>query len=126
MSRGHRDGVVVDILDRKYTFACSDDTPREHIAEVASLVDEHLRQAQSAHGTTTTLRTAIITALELVDELFRLRETYESAESDIATRTSRLTSNLGKLLEEVGPRWQEEETIAENRAGSPDPEQEQG
>jgi cell division protein ZapA (FtsZ GTPase activity inhibitor) len=105
MDSDHSGGVVVDILDRKYTFAGSDDMTSRQIAEVAALVDERLRRVQSVPGSRTPWHTAIIAALELIDELFGLRQRYQSTEADIAMRTSRLTSSLGKLLQDVGPRW---------------------
>ena len=105
MDSDHSGGVVVDILDRKYTFSGGDDTTSRQIAEIAALVDERLRRVQSAHGSRPPWHTAIIAALELIDELFGLRQRYQSTEADIAMRTSRLTSSLGRLLQDVGPRW---------------------
>ena len=105
MNSDHSSGVVVDILDRKYTFASNDDTTSRQIAETAALVDEKLRRVQSVHGSRPPWHTAIIAALELIDELFCLRQRYRSKEADIAMRTSRLTSSLGRLLQDVGPRW---------------------
>jgi cell division protein ZapA (FtsZ GTPase activity inhibitor) len=115
MDSDHSGGVVVDILDRKYTFAGSDDMTSRQIAEVAALVDERLRRVQSVHGSRTPWHTAIIAALELIDELFGLRQRYQSTEADIAMRTSRLTSSLGKLLQDVGPRWPSD-TVVERQA----------
>ena len=115
MDSDQRTGVVVDILDRKYTFAGSGDMTSRQIAEIAALVDEKLRRVQSAHGSRTPWHTAIIAALELIDELFGLRQSYQSTEADIAMRTSRLTSSLGRLLQDVGPRWSSD-TAAEQQA----------
>ena len=105
MDSDRSSGVVVDILDRKYTFASKDDATSRQIAETAALVDEKLRRVQSVHGSRPPWHTAIIAALELIDELFGLRQRYQSTEADIAMRTSRLTSSLGRLLQDVGPRW---------------------
>ena len=122
MNSDHSGGVVVDILDRKYTFAGSDEMTSRQIAEIAALVDERLRRVQSVHGSRTPWHTAIIAALELIDELFGLRQRYQSTEADIALRTSRLTSSLGRLLQDVGPRWPAErqaEADEWNRQQSP-------
>ena len=103
MNRSQYSSVVVEILERKYTFAvCSEKTP-EHITAVAAVVDKKLRQAQLNHESSTAIQTALIAGLDLVDELFNLQERYEKTENDIATRTSRLTSSLEQLLQKIEP-----------------------
>ena len=119
MDSGHSSGVVVDILDRKYTFASSDDVTSRKIAVIAALVDEKLRRVQSVHGSRSPWHTAIIAALELIDELFGLRQHYQSTEADIAMRTSCLTSSLGRLLQDVGPRWPTDTSVEWDRQQSP-------
>ena len=119
MDSGHSSGVVVDILDRKYTFASSDEVASRQIAEIAALVDEKLRRVQSVHGPRPPWHSAIIAALELIDELFGLRQHHQSTEADIAMRTSRLTSSLGRLLQDVGPRWPTDHAVERDRQEFP-------
>ena len=103
MNRSRYSSVVVEILERKYTFSVSSEKTPEHITEVAAVVDNKLRQAQLNHGSSTAIQTALIAGLDLVDELFNLQERYEKTENDIASRASRLTSSLEQLLQKIEP-----------------------
>ena len=103
MNRSQYSSVVVEILERKYTFSVSSEKPPEHITEVAAVVDKKLRQARLNHSSSTAIQTALIAGLDLVDELFNLQERYEKTENDIVSRASRLTSSLEQLLQKIEP-----------------------
>jgi cell division protein ZapA (FtsZ GTPase activity inhibitor) len=47
------------------------------------------------------MQTAVLTGLELVDELLRMQRDVSSVEEDISKRTNRLTESLGQLFREV-------------------------
>ena len=95
--------VKVSILDRTFELASENEQSAEHIRQVAQMVDETMRQAQKTDRTRSLLHAAVMAGLNLVDELFRLRAEYQTAESDITQRTSRLTTSLGEFVRESGP-----------------------
>lgn len=101
MSEPRTGAVTVEIFRKRYTFACQGEDEAEHIRSAASLVDEKMRRVEEEQHPASSLQTAILAALNLVDELFRLRSEFDAAETNIADRTSRLTASLGRLLDDT-------------------------
>ena len=99
MEESQPDRVTVEILGKRYTFACDGDAEGKQIREAAELVDERMRRIRDEQHPPTPLQTAILAALNLVDEMRRMRLEYEAAETDIAERTNRLTASLGRLMD---------------------------
>jgi len=97
------DRVTVEILGKRYTFACEGEDEAAQVRQAAELVDERMRQIRDEQHPPSPLQTAILAALDLVDEMRRMRSEYQAAETDIAERTNRLTASLGKLLESDQP-----------------------
>lgn len=93
--------VKVRILDREYCFASTGEEADAHIRQVARLVDEKMRDVGRNAGDATPMQTAVLTGLELVDELLRMQRDVSSVEEDISQRTNRLTESLGQLFREV-------------------------
>lgn len=93
--------VVVNIFGKNYTIALEPDQSADEIRQVAQLVDENLRQVGQTRHSSAPHQTAVLAALNLVDELFQLQTSYQAAESDIAQRTSRLAASLGRVFEQV-------------------------
>ena len=92
--------VAVSIYGKTFTFALGPDQKAEHIHRVAQFMDEKMREAHEAHRTQSPLQTAVLAGLNLVDELFKLQAEYQTAESDIAQRTTRLTDSLGRVFQD--------------------------
>jgi cell division protein ZapA len=99
------DGAVsVDIYDQIYTLRGTDP---EHIQRLASVVDEKMRTV-AAHGTTVdSLRVAVLAALNIADELVRLRGRYDTlarsvgqAETTMRSRAGTLAGLLDEVLED--------------------------
>jgi cell division protein ZapA len=99
------DGAVsVDIYDQIYTLRGTDP---DHIARLAAMVDEKMR-AVAAHGTTVdSLRVAVLAALNIADELIRLRSRYENlartigqTETTVRSRAGTLAGMLDEVLED--------------------------
>jgi len=93
--------VVVNIYGKNYTLALAREQTPEHVQQVAQLVDESMRQVSQTHRSPSPLQAAILAALNLVDELFKLQTDYQAAETAITQRTSRLTASLGRAFEEL-------------------------
>ena len=90
--------AVVNIFGKSYTL--STEGQDVDMRQIAHMVDTHMREIEE-DGQRSPLQIAVIAGLNLVDELFELQAEYESVESDIETRTSRLTASLGRLFEQV-------------------------
>ena len=101
MPPSDRRTVKVRILDREYCFASKGEEADAHIRQVARIVDEKMRDVGGNAGDTTPMQIAVLTGLELVDELLRMQRDVSSVEDDISERTNRLTESLGQLFREV-------------------------
>ena len=91
-----RDQVAVRIFGKDYHLTRDPDKTVDHIREVAALVDEKMHLMAQEHGAQSGFHSALLAGLDLIDELFRLRDEYDSAQSDISGRTSKL---LGRIRE---------------------------
>ena len=100
MSEANPNRVTLTIYGKIYTFAPNCEQDAEFIQQVAQLVDDKMHQVHQVHHTQSPGQTAILAGLELVDELFKLRTEYQAAESDIASRTSKLTASLNRVFQE--------------------------
>ena len=92
--------ITVDIYDQTYRLRGND---REYIERLAAMVDTKMR-AVAAHGRTAdSLRVAVLAALNIADELTRLRDRNEavtgSPETAAALRSR--AHSLSGLLDEV-------------------------
>jgi len=66
------ENVRVEIFGQVYTLKGRDDAA--YIRELAAYVDAKMKEVQQGTGTTDSHRVAILTALTISDELYRLRE----------------------------------------------------
>ena len=95
--------VVVEIYDQVYQLRGTDPA---HIHRLADLVDSKMR-AVSAHGATVdSLRVAVLSALNIADELLALRAKFDSlagssvqAQSLVRSRAGSLAGMLDDVLE---------------------------
>jgi cell division protein ZapA len=65
--------VSVEIYDQVYNLRGTDPA---HIEKLAALVDTKMRAVSAQGSTVDSLRVAVLSALNLADELFTLRERY--------------------------------------------------
>lgn len=70
--------VVVDIFGSQYNL--KGEEPREHMEKLASLVDHKMRDISSRNPRLNISQTAILAALNIADEFFKLRKEYNSLE----------------------------------------------
>jgi cell division protein ZapA len=95
--------VVVEIYDQIYQLT---GTEPEHIERLARLVDGKMRAVSASGATVDSLRVAVLSALNLADELVELRARYEAlrgstlAESVVQSRAGSLVHMLDAVLEE--------------------------
>lgn len=82
--------VHVKIFNQTYSLRSGSDA--EHIKRVAQMVDERMRQI-SAHTETFDLaRVAVLAALNIADELQRLKEDYEEERRALVPQPAPLTT----------------------------------
>jgi cell division protein ZapA len=67
--------VTARIMGEDYTIRGR--SPEEHIHRVARFVDEKMLQISEAYPKLGTSRVAVLTAINMADELFKIREQYE-------------------------------------------------
>ncbi len=68
--------IQVEIFGQKYSLKGGADA--EYIRELADVVDSRMKDVQRGTGTADGYRIAILTALNLADELYRLRSQQEA------------------------------------------------
>ena len=88
--------TTVEIYGQKYTVRSDDDA--EHVERVAAYVDERMREVARASSQVTSLRVAILAALNIADELFRERQGVSEA---LETRARSLADALEQTISEA-------------------------
>jgi cell division protein ZapA len=86
--------VQVEIFGQVYSIKGRDDPA--YIRELAAFIDAKMKEIQKGTGTVDPHRVAILTALTITDELYRLRERYgilEQTSESAASRLLDLTEN---------------------------------
>ncbi len=91
------ESVQVEIFGQVYSIKGMAD--HEYIRELAAFVDAKMRDVQKGTGTADPHRVAILTALTISDELYRLREQHsvlENSAEQAAKRLLDITGDIGK------------------------------
>ena len=81
--------VEVEILGRFFDVAAGEATPA-HIQRLAYYVDEKMRAIAAATKAMSLNRMAILTALNIADDLFKLRDSYEQSARLVDAKPSSL------------------------------------
>lgn len=88
--------IQVSILDETYSVRSEVDP--EHTLRVADHVDSVLRSLRRSLPQLDVYRVAILGAMEITDELFRLKSGAEHERTDLAMRLQRLTASVDQAL----------------------------
>ncbi len=88
--------IRVEIYNQTYNIRSDGDS--EYLMELADFVDARMREISSGTLTVDSLKVAILAALHIADELHRIKQTYEQADSQLATRSGECAEMLDKLL----------------------------
>jgi len=89
-------GIQVQIFGQVYNVRSSGDPDRTY--RVAEIVDEKMNAIADRGGSADSYRVAVLAALELADELTRLRDEHESYRGRINAKRDRIQA----LLDEAG------------------------
>ena len=88
--------IRVEIYNQTYNIRSDGDT--EYIVQLAEFVDSRMREISSGTLTVDSLKVAILAALHIADELHRLKNMHEQADSQLAARSSECAEMLDRLL----------------------------
>jgi cell division protein ZapA len=82
--------VEVFILGQKYTV--KGDAPEEYIRKLAFYVDEKLKEVHSSIPNITPVKASILAALNIADELFKMKNDQEKITKFIEDKADKLTA----------------------------------
>ena len=88
--------IRVEIYNQTYNIRSDGDS--EYLMQLADFVDGRMREISSGTLTVDSLKVAILAALHIADELHRMKQTYEQADSQLATRSAECAEMLDRLL----------------------------
>lgn len=98
MSKTPPEPIRVDILDREYQFACEADE-REALKEAAVFLDGKMRAIRDAGRLMALERIAVMTALNLSDELLKLKKNEKHRQQTVDSRIRMLADELDDALD---------------------------
>src|SRR3989442_9833837 len=88
--------IRVEIYNQTYNIRSDGDS--EYLMKLADFVDSRMREISSGTLTVDSLKVAILAALHIADELHRLKQTHEQADTQLATRSAECVEMLDRLL----------------------------
>jgi cell division protein ZapA len=88
--------IRVEIYNQTYNIRSDGDT--EYIIQLAEFVDSRMREISSGTLTVDSLKVAILAALHIADELHRLKNMHEQADSQLGSRSAECAEMLDRLL----------------------------
>jgi cell division protein ZapA len=94
--------ISVSILDREYQFACQADE-RKALKDAAIFLDERMRSIKGTGRMMALERIAVMTALNLSDELLKLQKHEKHRHENVDNRIRMLADELDDALnDELG------------------------
>ena len=88
--------ISVEIYGQRYPIRSTLD--EAYVARLASYVDEKMRAAADSAPTGDLLRVAVLTALNVADELFRCRDSSQARNGELAERAGELERLVDRVL----------------------------
>lgn len=91
-----RDLIRVEIFGQSYNVRGEE--ARAYIEELARYVDAKMRAIAESTATDDSLKVAILAALNIADEFFKLERTQGESTSELSKRVSELAESLDEAL----------------------------
>ena len=91
--------VTVEIAGQRYPIRSELD--ERYVAELAAYVESKMRIAADSAPTSDILGLAVLVALNIADELFRLRAQHSEASGELNERAMRLERIVDEVLAQV-------------------------
>ena len=98
MEKTSSEPISVAILDREYQFSCQADE-RKALKAAAVFLDERMRSIKGAGRLMALERIAVMTALNLSDELLKLQKNEKYRQEKVDSRIRMLADELDNALE---------------------------
>ena len=98
MDKTKSEPISVAILDREYQFACQPEE-RKALREAAVFLDERMRSIKGSGRLMSLERIAVMTALNLSDELLRLQKNERHRQENVDNRIRMLVDELDDALD---------------------------
>ena len=95
MSNQREKLVQVEIYGQRYTLKGSEDSA--YVESLAAHVDKRMRELAETSSTVDSLKVAVLAAVNIADEYYRLKLSGEGVED----RIHEMTEQIGGLLDEV-------------------------
>ena len=91
-----KNSIKVNIMGAEY--ALKSDADPQYIEELASYIDQKMKRLGEGLPVKSQLKIAVLTAINLGDELFRLKQKYENLVKEIESASEEITENLDSYL----------------------------
>ena len=98
MDKTKSEPISVAILDREYQFACQPEE-RKALREAAVFLDERMRSIKGSGRMMALERIAVMTALNLSDELLGLQKNERHRQENVDSRIRMLVDELDDALD---------------------------
>jgi len=99
MEKATSEPISVAILDREYQFACEAGESKA-LKEAALFLDERMRSIQGTGRLMALERIAVMTALNLSDELLKLQKNEKHRQENVDNRIRMLVNELDDALDD--------------------------
>jgi len=94
--------IEIEIFGQVFRIAAGD-TSEDYIQRLASYVDERMKAIAETTKSASFNRMAVLTALNIADDLLKLQDYYESASRALADRTDDLLILLDQHVSDPEP-----------------------
>jgi cell division protein ZapA len=92
------DDAVISVEIHGHRYPIRSTLDEAYVARLASYVDEKMRAAADSAPTGDLLRVAVLTALNVADELFRCRDISHARNGELAERAGELERLVDRVL----------------------------
>jgi cell division protein ZapA len=92
------DDAVISVEIHGHRYPIRSTLDEAYVARLASYVDEKMRAAADSAPTGDLLRVAVLTALNVADELFRCRDISVARNGELAERAGELERLVDRVL----------------------------
>ncbi len=93
-----KNAVKVSIWGMEY--ALRSDADPKHVHEIAAYVDQKMRNLSDNSNVKSQIKIAVLSALNIADELFRLKAKHEKLLNEIENASDEISENLDRYLDQ--------------------------